>query len=716
MKKISSLFPRFLFSSLIFGALALSSGVEATPVSNCTGQCANANTYLTADMVNRIIAQAYNEAKAQGVKAVTIAVVDRVGNVLGVFENNGALAQAQMQGLPYAVGGLVTINSGRFNTVRPEFISLNQLLGTGIPTNPYLQTGVGGKIPIQGGRYQGAGLENVQVPSSVAAIAKAITGAYLSSEGNAFSTYTAAQIIQEHFNPGVTNQPAGPLYGVQFSQLPCGDFVTQDPTLGVGPHRSPLGFSGQRGGLPLYLRGTPVGGIGVIATSQYAIELNINTPAVSVDEQIAIAGSYGFLAPSNRRADVIHVGGLTFRYTSLNDDQIASNPAAARSISDIVPSEGNFLTVPGYFEPANGETTPVARAGTAFTQPQSGIVPATAPFTGLNAYMMSDAAGNNRYPPIDGVPNGGQQLTASDVTTLLKNVVGVANSARAQIRQPLPTNARLSGAVVDLEGNILGILRSEDAPVFSTDVALQKARTAAFFTQPNAASLIYGTPTLASYASNAQRVIPRATRGKFLEDGTAMTPRAMGNLARPLLPDGIFDTPNGPFSISYQPTSIFVQGFNQWSPFNIGIQLDLEYSNLLYAITNPFAPFLTPPAPAVNIQNCAMSFPNLGSNSSKVLANGPQLFAGGVPLYKNGVLVGAIGTSGDGIDQDDMGSFLAAYRTGLTTKPRVGLPRTAIRSNRVKFNDGRQTVALRFVECPFAPFLDNNTQKACSGK
>ncbi|MEY2697826.1 MAG: hypothetical protein RL333_1964 [Pseudomonadota bacterium] len=703
MKKISSLFPRSILSALMVGAMALSSGVGATPVSNCTGQCANASTYLTADMVNRIITQAFNEAKAQGVKAVTIAVVDRVGNVLGVFESNAAIAQGQSQGLP--VGGLVTINSGRFNTARPNFISLNALLATPIPTDSSFQTGVGGKIP--GVRYQGAGLENVQVPSSVAAIAKAITGAYLSSEGNAFSTYTAAQIIQEHFNPGVTNQPAGPLYGVQFSQLPCGDFVTQDPTLGVGPHRSPLGFSGQRGGLPLYLRGTPVGGIGVIATSQYAIELNINTPAVSVDEQIAIAGSYGFLAPSNRRADVIHVGGLTFRYTSLNDDQIASNPAAAGLITDIMPSQGNFVAVPGYFEATNGSSTPLARAGTAFTQPESGIVPATAPFTGLNAYMMSDSAGNNRYPPTDGAPNNGQQLTASDVTTLLKNVVGVANSARAQIRQPLPTNARLSGAVVDLEGNILGILRSEDAPVFSTDVALQKARTAAFFTQPNAASLIYGTPTLASYASNAQRVIPRATRGKFLEDGTAMTPRAMGNLARPLLPDGIFDTPNGPFSIAYQPTSIFVQGFNQWSPFNIGIQLDLEYSNLLYAIANPFT---TNPQ---NIQNCAMSFSNLGS---KVLANGPQLFAGGVPLYKNGVLVGAIGTSGDGIDQDDMGSFLAAYRTGLTTRPRVGLPKTSIRSNRVKFNDGRQTVALRFVECPFAPFLDNNTQKACSGK
>lgn len=177
MKNLIPAFTRSVLSVLLFGSLAVAPQAKATPVSDCTGQCANANTYLTADMVNRIIAQAYNEAKVQGIKAVTIAVVDRVGNVLGVFESAGAQNQAQSQGLPSSLGGLVTINSGRFNDRRPEFLSLNALLATPIPTNPLFQTGVGGKIPPY--RNQGAGLENVQVPSSVAAIAKAITGAYL---------------------------------------------------------------------------------------------------------------------------------------------------------------------------------------------------------------------------------------------------------------------------------------------------------------------------------------------------------------------------------------------------------------------------------------------------------------------------------------------------------------------------------------------------------
>ncbi|HAK07041.1 MAG TPA: hypothetical protein DCO65_07235 [Spartobacteria bacterium] len=30
------------------------------------------------------------------------------------------------------------------------------------------------------------------------------------------------------------------------------------------------------------------------------------------------------------------------------------------------------------------------------------------------------------------------------------------------------------------------------------------------------------------------------------------------------------------------------------------------------------------------------------------------IFPGGFPLYRNGVLIGAIGVSGDGVDQDDI--------------------------------------------------------------
>ena len=160
-----------------------------------------------------MLAQAVAEAQAQNAPA-TIAVVDRVGNTLAVYRMNGARS-------------VVQITSNR---------------------------GVTG------------GLEGLNVPSELAAIAKAITGAYLSSEGNAFSTRTASQIVQQHFNPGELGTPAGPLFGVQFSQLPCSDFSTRFVSghgVGLGPFRSPLGLSADPGGFPLYKNGTVVGGIGV---------------------------------------------------------------------------------------------------------------------------------------------------------------------------------------------------------------------------------------------------------------------------------------------------------------------------------------------------------------------------------------------------------------------------------------------------------------------
>lgn len=55
------------------------------------------------------------------------------------------------------------------------------------------QTLISGQIGAVGG------LEGSSVPSILVAISKAGTGAFLSSQGNAFSTRTASQIVQEAF-------------------------------------------------------------------------------------------------------------------------------------------------------------------------------------------------------------------------------------------------------------------------------------------------------------------------------------------------------------------------------------------------------------------------------------------------------------------------------------------------------------------------------------
>src|SRR3546814_940954 len=95
---------------------------------------------------------------------------------------------------------------------------------------------------------------------------------YLSSGGNAFSTRTASMIVQEHFPPSAATRglESGPLFGVQFSQLPCSDLAarfngTTAANSFIGPKRSPLGLSADPGGLPLYKNGVLVGGVGIMA-------------------------------------------------------------------------------------------------------------------------------------------------------------------------------------------------------------------------------------------------------------------------------------------------------------------------------------------------------------------------------------------------------------------------------------------------------------------
>src|SRR5437879_6568858 len=133
------------------------------------GPKATAGT-LAPDEVRTIIAQAVSAAAALN-RNVAVAVVDREVNVLGVFRMTGASTTTLIRSVGAA----------------------------------------------------GKGLEASIVPSELAAISKAGTGALFSSRGNAFSTRTAGFIIQEHFPPGVDFRAGGAVYALQFSSLTCTD-------------------------------------------------------------------------------------------------------------------------------------------------------------------------------------------------------------------------------------------------------------------------------------------------------------------------------------------------------------------------------------------------------------------------------------------------------------------------------------------------------------
>ena len=87
--------------------------------------------------------------------------------------------------------------------------------------------------------------------------------------------------------------------------------------------------------------------------------------------------------------------------------------------------------------------------------------------------------------------------------------------------------------------------------------------------------------------------------------------------------------------------------------------------------------------------------PNLtftGAGPIPDLPNGITIFPGGLPLYRNGVLIGAIGVSGDGVDQDDI---VAAAGTHDFLAP------MSIRSDQYFFKNTR----LPYVKFPRDPTL-----------
>ena len=608
---------------------------------------APAQEALTVGEVQQVIAQAVSEAQRRNLPSV-IAVVDRVGNVLGVFRMNGARTMARTSAMTEA--------------------------GLNSPT-----------IDAQG----------LDVPAEMAAISKAVTGAYLSSSGNAFSSRTASQIVQQHFPPAPSTRglESGPLFGVQFSQLPCSDLNARFQTAGgasalIGPKRSPLGLAADPGGLPLYKNGVVVGAIGVMGDGDYGFDPNILDRDIDPEEAIAFAGTQGFAAPEAIRADRITVDGTSLRFSDILASDIGS---VSGNFAAINGSAGSIIAVRGY---ANATII----AGTPYGTEASGIRAArAAEFANSDAFILTDGSGNPRYPIRAGTDatSVSQPLTAAEVRAILEEAFTVLTRARAQIRRPLDSRMQATISIVDTHGQVLGIVRSPDAPIFGTDVSLQKARTAAFFSNAVAASnLLSAGGGVAPFVQAVRTFLndPQALTGR-----TAFSDRANGNLSRPYFPDGELGRPPGPFS---RP----IEDFN---PFAVGLQVQLVAANIIQ-----HAQFVSGASPTDTAQRCT-ALPDTVQGQNR-LQNGIQIFPGSVPIYRGNTLVGGIGVSGDGIDQNDMVSFLGLNNGGARVGT-VGNAPKDIRADRVVVSVGNAQVRLRYVSCPFAPFLDTNTQNVCEG-
>lgn len=449
------------------------------------------------------------------------------------------------------------------------------------------------------------------------AIAKAGTAAFLSSDNHAFTSRTAAAIVQQSFPAGARERPPGPLVGVNFSQLTFSDvnrykdpatFVVAAGASGVNGAAVPIpasgGLAGTAGGVPLYRAGSLIGGIGVAGDGDGPLDITSSTVLdTDIDEDVALAGQTGFAPDPAIHGSHVFIDGIRVPYVTSSTSLGAVAPLG--TVGVVAPA---FPIVTSPFT-ANGISYPALTLG------------------GLTGEIRQPIIAD---PSAVALPGGTARLTAAEVTAILTAAANRVRTTRAGIRLPRGRQMQAYISVVNNPATdgvapvVLGTFgTSPDSTRFSWDVAVQKARTCVFFSS----------------------------------DTRAFSTRTVGFMAQRFYPPGIINTQPGIFRGIQETVSIITPGgsISFTSPLNLA------------TITTRTTPN-----------------PNL--------PNGITIFPGGLPLYRDGVLIGGIGVSGDGVDQDDI---VAASGAALFPAPE------AIRANRMIHRGAR----LPYVKFPRNPAL-----------
>ena len=246
----------------------------------------------------------------------------------------------------------------------------------------------------------------------------------------------------------------------------------------------------------------------------------------------------------------------------------------------------------------------------------------------------------------------GVGITAAEVDQIITQGIAAAEKTRAAIRVPMGQRTKMVFAVTDSTGEVLGLYRMPDATVFSIDVAVAKARNTAYYA--NAAAL--------QPADQVPGVAP----------GVAFTNRTFRFLAEPRFPAGVDGSDPPEFSILNNPSIDPATARNVGAP---AVASAMNDTVLGYDAFNP----------GTNFHDASTSLEH---------QNGVVFFPGSTPLYKSGVLIGGFGVSGDGVDQDDVVTFLGAQ--GFLPQQN-----STVAADQV-FVDGVRLPYIKFLRNPFA--------------
>jgi uncharacterized protein GlcG (DUF336 family) len=524
------------------------------------------------------------------------------------------------------------------------------------------------------GVWDVAGNKNPDVKYISAAIARAGTAAFLSSDQNAFTSRTAGDIIQQHFPPLVRDTPNGPLVGVGISSVYlAGDLflksasnssmVTLKPSL---EGHSDVNFIKQ---IPVDMTNTfdPNGdlfkAIDPFRSTDYPALAGARSPG-TFGAGIYTGTSSTFTVPSADAAGVIAsgsspangyvvMGALSGALgTSLNDspggvplykggelvggvgvtgDGSPTNVSTGFAIIDqVIGSEDPFspveqpknqqLSTPGFKEGPDTDED-VALAGQTGFEPDSTILATNVYIGGIQLPYVETSTDLDGLAPfgtigveVEGFPVQ-QSPPAYNYPTA--EFGGVSGEIRFPLRgDPMPgkigKTARLSASEV---GDIISNAAARAAitragirlPVgVPAEVFISVVGNPGLTGQPPPILGVFrtGEATIFSWDVAVQKA---RTAFFFSNNRLAESCRTVGFLAQRYYPPGIDGTPPGPF---------------------FGVQEALLIDAFLGEVgkyhANPYLP------------------------------NEITIFPGGFPLYRKGVLIGAIGVSGDGVDQDDI--------------------------------------------------------------
>ena len=383
--------------------------------------------------------------------------------------------------------------------------------------------------------------------------------------------------MQEHFNPHESQQPSGPLYGVQFSQLTCSD-VNRNLTHGsVGPKRSPLGLVRRSRAACRSTRTAPSWAASASRPNGlYGIDRDISDIDHDAEELIAVAGSIGFAAPADLRADRITADGRTLPLRRLRVARVRTPRSRRRSHA----IAGRTARRRRATRPARSAPAPRSARAASGMRADTGALAAR-----RRATSWSTPPNANRFPPR--ATRRRPAHAPPTCETILGEALTIANRARAQIRRPLGS----AGA-----GHHHG--RRHRTATSSGSCARATPRCSASTSRcrrraPRCSSRIPHGRGAARARRPRRYLVPRRRRLRSRSRRTCHAmrdvPRRPGRAhGRPwrgararsatctgrTYPDGIEGTPRRARSPSRS---------RAWSPFNVGLQLDLVYNQLVTA-------------------------------------------------------------------------------------------------------------------------------------